>query len=80
VRVHIRKWGNSLALRIPAAFAREMGIAPGSVVDLTIENGRLTATPPRRPSYGLDDLVEGITEDNRHREIATSDPEGVEAW
>lgn len=80
MRVHVRKWGNSLALRIPAAFAREMGLDPGSVVDLAVEDGRLTATPPRRPSFTLDQLLGGITEDNRHAEVPTSGPEGAEVW
>jgi antitoxin MazE len=80
VHVHVRKWGNSLALRIPAAFAREMGLDSESVVDLIVENGRLTATPRRRRSFTLDELVEGITKENRHAEIATSGPEGAETW
>ena len=80
MHVHVRKWGNSLALRIPAAFAREMGLDSESVVDLIVENGRLMATPRRRRSFTLDELVEGITKENRHAEIATSGPEGAEAW
>jgi antitoxin MazE len=80
VHVHVRKWGNSLALRIPAALAREMGLDSGSVVDLSVEDGRLTATPRQRPSFTLDELVEGITKENRHAEIATPGPEGAERW
>ncbi|MGH7107136.1 MAG: AbrB/MazE/SpoVT family DNA-binding domain-containing protein, partial [Acetobacteraceae bacterium] len=37
----ILKWGNSLAFRIPAAIARQMGIAEGSEVDFRIEGKRL---------------------------------------
>ncbi|MCJ7831953.1 MAG: AbrB/MazE/SpoVT family DNA-binding domain-containing protein, partial [Actinobacteria bacterium] len=45
MRLRVQKWGNSLALRIPAAFARETGIASGAEIDLTLDAGRLVITP-----------------------------------
>ena len=45
LRLRVQKWGNSLALRIPAAFARETGIGSGAEVDLTLDDGRLIITP-----------------------------------
>ena len=43
--VRISKWGNSLALRIPAPFAQETGIESGTEVDLALEDGKLVITP-----------------------------------
>lgn len=76
--VRISKWGNSLALRIPAAFAEEAGIQSGTEVDLALEDGRLVITP--RTLYVLDELLDGVTEQNRHTEVDTGPPEGLEAW
>jgi antitoxin MazE len=78
--VRIQKWGNSLAFRIPIAFARQTGIETGAEVDLTLEDGRLVITPPRRGPYSLDDLVAGITRENRHGEVHTGAPQGQEVW
>jgi antitoxin MazE len=35
MRARIRKWGNSLALRIPKSFAAEASLKEESVVDAT---------------------------------------------
>lgn len=80
MRIRIRKWGNSLALRIPAAFARETGIGPGAEVDLTLEEGRLIITPPALGPYSLADLLEGVTDENLHEAVDTGSPRGREAW
>jgi len=41
MRTKFVKWGNSLALRIPSAFAKEIGAAKGKGADMTVENGAL---------------------------------------
>jgi antitoxin MazE len=39
MRTHIRKWGNSLALRIPKSFADEVGIQRESEVEISLAEG-----------------------------------------
>lgn len=80
VLVRVQKWGNSLALRIPAPFARETGLDPGVEVDLALEEGRLVVTPRKRPAFTLEGLVSGITGENRHEEIPALGAPGAEAW
>ena len=43
VETKIRKWGNSLGLRIPRSFAAQAQVEEGATVDLSVENGRLEA-------------------------------------
>ncbi|HEX3043907.1 MAG TPA: AbrB/MazE/SpoVT family DNA-binding domain-containing protein [Bacillota bacterium] len=43
--IKVQKWGNSLALRIPKAFASQLHIEPGSEVDLSLEKGSLVIAP-----------------------------------
>ena len=76
----IRKWGNSLGLRIPKSFADEVGIEAGSAVDVTLVDGRLVVRPIQPARYKIDDLVSRVSEDNIHYEIDTGDPEGRENW
>lgn len=42
MKTKIRKWGNSLALRIPKAFAAETRLKPGS--DIELETAHLYPT------------------------------------
>lgn len=37
----ISKWGSSLAVRLPAAFAKQMQLEPGSKVELALDGKRL---------------------------------------
>jgi antitoxin MazE len=80
MRLRVQKWGNSLALRIPAAFARETGIGSGAEVDLTLEDGRLVITPPSLGPYSLTELLGRVTEDNRHDAVETGAARGRETW
>lgn len=64
----IKKWGNSLALRLPKALADEAHIAEGAQVELVATEEGLLLKPKRKPRYRLGDLVAGITRANRYRE------------
>jgi len=84
MRTVINKWGNSLALRIPASFAKDVSLFDGGKVDLSLENGGLFVVPVKKnrklKKYSLSTLLEGITEDNLHSEIDTGSPQGREIW
>ena len=62
------KWGNSLALRVPSAFAKEVGATEGKIVDMTVERGALVVKVVKRRRYVLEELIDGITKQNRHPE------------
>jgi antitoxin MazE len=79
MRVHVQKWGNSLALRIPKAFAEETEVTQGSVVNLTVDEGRLVAVPERRKRVTLASLLSGVTRANLHGETDTGQAVGRES-
>jgi antitoxin MazE len=79
MRVRIRKWGNSLALRIPKPFAAEARLGPGAAVDLTVRDGRLVASPLARP-FTLRDLLARVRRDNLHGELDFGRRTGRELW
>ncbi|MEZ4866206.1 MAG: AbrB/MazE/SpoVT family DNA-binding domain-containing protein [Caldilineaceae bacterium] len=78
MQAKIQLWGNSLALRIPKAFAVEIGIDSDTTVDLSLVDGKLVVTPT--PTFLLGDLLAGITEENLHAEVETGPSLGNEAW
>lgn len=80
MKTRIQKWGNSLALRIPSAFAKEMSINADSEIDISLQNGVIVVTPLPSEPFTLEELLAGITESNLHTEIDTGSPVGNEAW
>jgi antitoxin MazE len=75
----IQKWGNSLALRIPSAMARQIRVGEGDSVQLRVDRDslRVRPTPPR---YRLKDLVRRVTPRNRPGETNWGGPVGREVW
>jgi antitoxin MazE len=80
MKARVQKWGNSLAVRLPQAFAKEAGIEESSAVDISVEEGRIVMAAVSPPAYSLEQLVSGITPENLHAEISTGGPVGNEAW
>ena len=80
MRVRVQKWGNSLALRIPKPFAQDAGVREGTLVGLSVSEGRLVAAPIRVRKVRLQDLLRKVTRTNLHREVRTGPPVGREAW
>jgi antitoxin MazE len=78
--VRVQKWGNSLALRIPKPFAADAGVEEGTVVDVSVAEGRLVAAPVRVRRARLRDLLAKVTKANLHDEVDTGAPAGREAW
>ncbi|GEN84167.1 multidrug transporter MatE [Sporosarcina luteola] len=73
----VKKWGNSLGIRIPKSVSDELLLREDSEVYLYVENDRLIIEPKRK---SLQTLVDDITEDNIHSEIEFGRPEGGEVW
>ncbi|MBZ0315313.1 MAG: AbrB/MazE/SpoVT family DNA-binding domain-containing protein [Anaerolineae bacterium] len=79
MKTRVQKWGNSLALRIPKAFADEIGIVEESEVEMRLVEGQLVIAPPRH-KVTLEELVAQITDENRPGETDWGPPVGNEVW
>jgi antitoxin MazE len=83
MKIEFLKWGNSLALRVPKAFAQQLGATEGKRATMTVENDALiirVVKPRKRRRYSLDNLTNEITKENCHSEIDWGPPRGSEAW
>jgi antitoxin MazE len=82
MKIEFLKWGNSLALRIPKAFAQELGATAGKAANMEVRGGKLLVeiAKPKRRRYTLEQLIDGITQENRHRELEWGPPVGNEVW
>jgi antitoxin MazE len=72
------RWGDSVALCLPAELAKRIHATAGSQVDLTIEGGKVVLTPLEARTCTPDELVAGITSENRHGEISGHAAVGAE--
>jgi antitoxin MazE len=75
----VGKWGNSLAVRIPGPYAKDLDLKEGMELDVSLVEGGLLLRPKQKP-YTLDDLVKGITPENIHGETDWGEAAGREAW
>ena len=80
MRVKIQKWGNSLALRIPKAFAVQSKICEDEYVNLTLDENKIYIEPVEAKKYSLKELVSKIDKSNLHGEIDFGKPVGNEQW
>ncbi|HZX11103.1 MAG TPA: AbrB/MazE/SpoVT family DNA-binding domain-containing protein [Acidobacteriota bacterium] len=76
----IQKWGNSLGLRIPKSFAKEIGVKEGCSVNILLEDDQLVIRPLQKEKYQLSDLLSLVRKENIHKEISTGDAVGREVW
>ena len=67
--VAVKKWGNSLAVRIPKDIAMTLAVNENSLVELEIVRDGLLLKPQK--STRLEELVAGITDENLHHEVST---------
>jgi antitoxin component of MazEF toxin-antitoxin module len=66
MKVKVQTWGNSLGLRITKAYATELGVRPGSEMEVNLEAGTLLARPA--DALNLNALLAEIKAENQHAE------------
>ncbi len=75
----VGKWGNSLAVRIPGVYAKELDLQEGADLEVTrVKDGLLLKRRTRE--YTLDELLKQVTPENLHGETDWGPPVGNEAW
>jgi antitoxin MazE len=76
----IKKWGNSAAIRIPAAVMKAVEFDLDEIVDVREEEGRIIIEPVRQKAYDLHALLKGITPKNQHQAADFGPALGEEVW
>ncbi len=80
MRVMVKKWGNSASVRIPSSIMKAAHLEIDQEVDIREEGGVVIVAPIHHIKYDLDELIAGITEDNKHDMISFGEPVGKEIW
>ena len=80
MRTIVKKWGNSLALRLPKSLAEQANITEDTPIEIEVTDTGLHLVPIPEPPYALHELLAGITEDNLHDASDFGGAQGNEAW
>jgi antitoxin MazE len=74
----VKKWGNSLGIRIPNLIVRELSLKDGSFVDINDRGKEIIIKPILKNK--LSDILNKVNEQNIHKEIDTGRSVGKEIW
>ena len=77
MEIVVKKWGNSLGVRIPKIMAKGLNLKDGSCVEIEDTNGNIIISPKRNT---LSDLLGRINKSNIHDEICFGNSMGKEIW
>ena len=80
VRVIVKKWGNSAAVRLPTSVMKATQLELDEVVEVREDRGRIVIERVRPKRYELSELLKAITNKNQHREIDFGSAVGGEIW
>jgi len=79
MKTSVQKWGNSLGLRIPSVYAKELHLLDGSIVDIQRKENEIIISPAKKKK-SLNDLIQLINDENQHGEIDFGSSQGKEEW
>jgi len=79
---HIRKWGNSLAIRFPQNILSQLDLKENGEVEIRLDDNKLILSPvsDKKPKYKLEELLSQITPENQQEYVDFGNPVGKEVW
>ncbi|EBL1739799.1 MazF-MazE toxin-antitoxin system antitoxin MazE [Salmonella enterica] len=81
IRSNVKRWGNSPAVRIPASVMQALNLNIDDEIKIELVEGKLIIEPVTNEiEFSLDQLVDGITDENLHDLIEWGAPVGGEVW
>ena len=79
MRVIVKKWGNSAAVRIPRGIMQAARVSLDEAVDVREQDGQIVIEPIRSGKSDLAKLLAAITPENLHGGIEFGIPVGKES-
>ena len=76
----IKKWGNSLAVRLPKHVVEKLKLREGSRVEVREQKKEVIISRAVKARLTLKEKIKLITPENSHQEIDWGPPRGKEIW
>ncbi len=68
--VSLKKWGNSVGVRIPSTLLKDAHLEPGEVMEITVnEDGAILLTPSKRKQEGWMEKFNAIADAEQEGEV-----------
>lgn len=78
MKTAVKKWGNSLGIRIPKTISEQFELIDGSDVELIVTDEGILIQKPQIET--LNDVLNKISDSNLHEETDFGSSEGLELW
>jgi|CXWL01.1.fsa_nt_gi antitoxin MazE len=78
MHVILRKWGNSVGVRLPSSVLKEAHLRENQHVTVIAKEGTIVITPTAARRYRLSTLLAEVTPKNRHKATDFDGPVGKE--
>ena len=77
----IKRWGNSLAVRLPREIMEDSELEEGSFVEVLSKTDEIIIRPAKETKkYTLNQLLKRVTSKNTHQEVDWGQSVGKEVW
>lgn len=76
----IKRWGNNLGVRLPAAVAKAAKLRVNQAVQISVENGRVIITPRTDNRLSLADRLAKFDPAAHGGEVMITTQRGAETW
>jgi antitoxin MazE len=76
----IKRWGNSLGVRLPAAIAKAANLHVDQRVHISVEGGRVVIEPAEKGRLTLAERLAAYDVARHGGEVMVTQPEGAEKW
>jgi antitoxin MazE len=80
MRVHVRKWGNSASVRLPAPVMAAASLRVDQLVEVREDGGRIVIEPVKPVQGELDALLAGMDPATFPDDADFGPPVGQEVW
>jgi antitoxin MazE len=80
MKMVVKKWGNSAAVRIPASVMAAASLDLDQAVEIREEGGRIVIEPIKADPYELDALLDQMRPETFPEETDFGPPQGREIW
>lgn len=79
MKTSVKKWGNSMAVRIPALMAKDLHIRDGSILEVLVDSGNIILKPEKRNRVNLKKMLLKVNSSNIHGEVNAGKSVGRES-
>lgn len=76
----IKRWGNNLGVRLPAAVARAAHLRADQRVRVSVEDGQVVIRPVADAAIGLEQRLARFDPARHGGEVMAGQPVGAERW